>query len=60
MSHHAADAEAVVRSALATGANVEFVSGIAAQRLDRAGGVAAALRYVSSVATPTALALDSA
>ena len=41
------DAEALARLALFAGANVEIVSGSAADRLDRVGGVAATLRFVA-------------
>ena len=52
LSNHMADAESAVRAALATNAIVEQVSGIAAERLDRVGGIAARLRY--SMAMPAA------
>ena len=48
-------AEELARSALASGAAVEIVSGPAAARLDRAGGIAAVLRY----ALPPHIAPDS-
>jgi stalled ribosome rescue protein Dom34 len=60
MANQAADAEAVVRKALSTHALVEVVSGVAAQRLDEAGGVAAALRYPSAVGTTPELVLATA
>ena len=46
LKDHAADAEAAVRRAFDEGAVVEHVSGEAATRLDRVGGIAARLRYV--------------
>ena len=45
LENHASDLEAAVRSALGTQANVEHVSGAAAEQLDRVGGIAARLRY---------------
>jgi hypothetical protein len=58
MARHAAEAESIVRKALSTRALVEFVNGVAAQRLDRAGGIAAALRYPSAMPT-RAFAVES-
>lgn len=51
-----ARAESLVRLALAQGAEVEHVSGAAAERLDAAGGVAARLRFTPAPAE-TALAM---
>lgn len=45
LENHAADAEAIVRLALGTRAQVEQVSGAAAARLEQVGGIAARLRY---------------
>ena len=45
LENHAAAAEQIVRLALGSRAYVEQVSGVAAARLDEAGGVAARLRY---------------
>jgi hypothetical protein len=45
LADHAAEAEAAVRSALDQAAQVEEVSGVAAERLDAHGGMAARLRY---------------
>ncbi|MGQ0538710.1 MAG: baeRF10 domain-containing protein [Gemmatimonadaceae bacterium] len=45
LENNAADAEAAVRMALGTHAQVEQVSGVAAARLDEVGGIAARLRY---------------
>lgn len=52
---HERDAEELVRSALATGADVEVPSGSAAERLDAtADGIAARLRFVLEVPATTA------
>lgn len=53
LANHTADAEAAVRLALSTRALVEQVSGVAAERLDHIGGIAASLRYPSLTALPT-------
>lgn len=45
LEDHAAEAEDAVRSALAQDASVEEVSGVAAERLDQHGGMAAGLRF---------------
>jgi stalled ribosome rescue protein Dom34 len=45
LDEHAAEAEDAVRSALDQDASVEEVSGSTAEQLDRAGGVAAGLRF---------------
>lgn len=60
LEHHAADAEAAVRMALSTHALVEQVSGTAAERLDRAGGIAAALRYPFVAAVASTAGVDAA
>jgi hypothetical protein len=49
LSDHSATAEALSRLALTGGTAVEIVTGPAAERLDRAGGVAATLRFVAPV-----------
>ena len=50
LEKHSADAEAIVRLALGTQAQLEQVSGAAAVRLDEVGGIAARLRYASEPA----------
>jgi release factor family 10 len=45
LENHAADAEAAVRLAFESHASVEHVSGAAATRLEKAGGIGAQLRY---------------
>ena len=49
-------AEELTRLALAGGATVEVVTGVAADRLDRAGGIAAILRYVAPATSAMAMA----
>lgn len=53
LENHAGGVESAVRQALAQGAVVQHVSGQAAERLDRLGGIAARLRYapIREVAT---------
>ncbi|HEX9563488.1 MAG TPA: hypothetical protein VF981_05945 [Gemmatimonadaceae bacterium] len=48
LANHAADVEAAVRSAFDHGTVVEQVSGVAAERLDAVGGVAAYLRFAAA------------
>jgi hypothetical protein len=50
LENHTADAEAIVRLALGTQAQLEQVSGAAAARLDEVGGIAARLRYAAAPA----------
>lgn len=50
LENHTADAEAMVRLALGTQAQLEQVSGAAAARLDGVGGIAARLRYATTPA----------
>lgn len=45
LENHAGGLEAAVRQALAQGATVHHVTGVAAEHLERAGGIAARLRY---------------
>lgn len=55
--NHAADAEAAIRLAFTHGALVEHVSGEAAERLDRTGGIGGRLRYAlpSAASVPAGL-----
>jgi hypothetical protein len=48
LENHTADAEAIVRLALGTQAEVAQVSGAAAARLDDVGGIVARLRYAAT------------